>query len=157
MAYKYNMIEILFFAFLLSISPFGEARAGIPYAILNDMNVGWAFLIGLIANILVFPLMMWLIDTFNKKLWPNRTYRKGVIKLSRRAKKSVGASVQKYGFWGLMVFVMIPLPGTGAYMGSIAAYVLKIDRKSAFKAISIGTLISCFIMTAGTYLSNLFF
>jgi uncharacterized membrane protein len=151
------MLEILFITFLLSISPLGEARAGIPYAILNDMNFAWAFVMGLVANIMVFPLMMWLIDTFNKKLWPNRTYRKGVIKLSRRAKKSVGASVQKYGFWGLMVFVMIPLPGTGAYMGTIAAYVLKIERKSAFMAISIGTLISCLIMTAGTYISNMAF
>ena len=149
------MFEKLLYTFLISISPFGEARAGIPYAVLNDIHIIWAFIIGLIGNLLIFPLLMWLIDTFSLKLWPNRTYRKGVVKLSRRAKKSVGKNFQKYGFWGLMVFVMIPLPGTGAYIGTIAAYVLKIERKRAFAATSIGVIISCVVMTVGAYYGNL--
>ncbi|MFT2009045.1 COG2426 family protein [Pontibacter sp. 13R65] len=148
------MFEVLFIAFLLSMSPFGEARAGIPYAILNDVHIGWAFLIGLIANLLIFPIFMWLIDTFNQKFWPNRMYRKSVVKLSKRAKRGVGADNQKYGFWGLMLFVMIPLPGTGAYMGTIAANVLKIDRKKAFLAISLGVISSCVIMAVGMYLGS---
>lgn len=149
------MSEILFYTFLLSISPFGEARAGIPYAILNDVHFVWAFVVGLLANLLIYPLFMWVIDAFSKRLWPNRSYRKGVIHISRRAKKGVGADIQRYGFWGLMVFVMIPLPGTGAYMGTIAAYVLKIERKKAFLAISLGVLISCILMVIGSYLGNM--
>lgn len=149
------MLEKLLYTFLLSISPFGEARAGIPYAVLNDVPVTVAFAIGLIANLLIFPLLIWLIDSFSRRLWPNRTYRKGVIHLSRRAKKSVGSHHQKYGFWGLMVFVMIPLPGTGAYIGTIAAYVLKIERKKAMLAVSTGVLISCVLMAAGSYVGSL--
>lgn len=149
------MFETLLYTFLISISPFGEARTGIPYAILNDVHIVWAFIIGLVANLLIFPLLMWLIDTFSQKFWPNKTYRKGVIKLSRRAKNSVGKNFQKYGFWALMIFVMIPLPGTGAYIGTIAAYVLKIDRKRAFFATSIGVLISCILMTVGAYYGNI--
>ncbi|MFC7000007.1 COG2426 family protein [Rufibacter roseus] len=149
------MLEVLIYTFLLSISPLGEARAGIPYAVLNDFPVGWAFLVGLIGNLLVFPLLMWLIDTFSNKLWPSRRYRRGVIHFSKRAKRTVGAEVQKYGFWGLMVFVMIPLPGTGAYMGTIAAYVLKIERKKAFLATSLGVLVSCIVMAIGSYYGNL--
>lgn len=148
------MFEKLIFTFLLSISPLGEARTGIPYAILNDVNIFLAFIIGLSANLMVFPIIMWLIDKFSIRLWPNKTYRKGVIKLSKRAKKSVGKNFQKYGFWGLMVFVMIPLPGTGAYIGTIAAYVLKIERKRAFVATSIGVLISCIVMATGAYFGN---
>jgi uncharacterized membrane protein len=148
------MFEKLIFTFLLSISPLGEARTGIPYAILNDVNIFLAFIIGLSANLMVFPIIMWLIDKFSLRLWPNKTYRKGVIKLSKRAKKSVGKNFQKYGFWGLMVFVMIPLPGTGAYIGTIAAYVLKIERKRAFVATSIGVLISCIVMATGAYFGN---
>lgn len=149
------MLEILIYTFLLSLSPFGEARAGIPYAVLNDMPVVWAFVVGLVGNLFIFPLLAWLIETFNKRLWPNRTYKKGVIKLGRRAKKGVGTEIQKYGFWGLMVFVMIPLPGTGAYMGTIAAYFLKIERNKAFLSVSIGVIISCIIMAAGSYLGNM--
>lgn len=148
-------LETLLYTFLLSISPFGEARAGIPYAVLNDMPAGWAFLVGLIGNLLIFPLLAGLIEAFSKKLWPNRMYKKGVIKLGRRAKKGVGAEIQKYGFWGLMVFVMIPLPGTGAYMGTLAAYFLKIERSKAFLSVSIGVVVSCLIMAVGSYLGNM--
>jgi uncharacterized membrane protein len=48
------------------------------------------------------------------------------------AKKSMGDKIQKHGFWGLMIFVMIPLPGTGAYMGTIAAALFKVERKKRF-------------------------
>ncbi|PRY14330.1 putative membrane protein [Pontibacter ummariensis] len=149
------MLEILIYTFLLSVSPFGEARAGIPYAVLNELPLAWTFAVALVANLLIFPLMMWLIDTFNKKLWPNRVYRKNVVFLSKRAKKGVGGSVQKYGFWGLMIFVMIPLPGTGAYMGTIAAYVFKIGRAKAFLAISLGVFISCALVVVGAYFGNM--
>ncbi|WP_299823770.1 small multi-drug export protein [uncultured Pontibacter sp.] len=151
------MLETLIYTFLLSISPFGEARAGIPYAILNNVHYFVAFIIGTVANVMVFPLFMWLIDTFGQRFWPFRNYKKGVIFLSKRAKKIAGANVQKYGFWGLMVFVMIPLPGTGAYMGTIAASIFKIERKRAFVAISLGVLVSSAFMAAGTYLGHLGF
>src|SRR5690606_42131317 len=131
------MIEHLMYAFILSISPLGEARTGIPYAILQGVPFFWAFVVGLIGNLLIFPVLMWLIDTFSAKMWPSRTYRKGVISLSRRAKKGVGANVEKSGFRALMLFVMIPLPGTGAYFWAIAAYVLKFERPQTFSTVSI--------------------
>jgi uncharacterized membrane protein len=149
------MLETLIYTFLLSISPFGEARAGIPYAILNNVHFIWAFLIGTFANTLVFPVFMWLIDTFSKALWPNRGYKKGVVFFSKRARKIAGANVEKHGFWGLMVFVMIPLPGTGAYMGTIAANLFKIERKKAFLAISLGVIISSAFMAGASYLGLL--
>lgn len=153
---KQVMIEIkLLYVFLLSISPLGEARAGIPYGILNDVHIVWVFIVGLIANLLIFPLFMWLINTFSVKLWPLRPYKKSVVYFSRRAKKNIGATSQRFGFWALMLFVMIPLPGTGAYMGTIAAFVLKMERKRAFIAVSLGVLISCIIMTAGSHFGNL--
>jgi uncharacterized membrane protein len=148
------MTSILLYTFLLSISPFGEARAGILYAFFNDVHLLLAFTIGLLANLLVYPLFMWLINTFNAKLWPYTFYRKNVIRLSRMAKKGVGGKVEKYGFWGLMLFVMIPLPGTGAYMGTIAAAILNIQQKKAFLAISLGVIISCLIMVLGAYLGS---
>lgn len=149
------MLEILIFTFLLSASPFGEARTGIPYAVVNDLPIAWAFVVGLVANLLIFPALMWVIDTFSRRLWSSRAYRRSAIHFSKRAKRGVGADIQKYGFWGLMIFVMIPLPGTGAYMGTIAAYVLKIDRGKAFLAISIGVLVSCILMAVGSYFGNM--
>ena len=149
------MFNILLFTFLLSISPLGEARVGIPYAILNDVPFAWAFIVGLIANLLIFPLLMLLIDTFNARFWPNRNYKKGVVRLSRIAKKRTGNSIEKYGFWGLMIFVMIPLPGTGAYVGTIAAAIFKINRQKAFWAVSLGVIISCIIMAIASHYGNM--
>ncbi|WP_207493896.1 COG2426 family protein [Aridibaculum aurantiacum] len=145
---------VIIYTFLLSLSPFGEARAGIPYAMFHGMDVSSAFFIGLFSNLLVFPILMWLIDKGNHLLWPYRIYKKSVIRFSRMAKKGAGKNIEKYGFWGLMVFVMIPLPGTGAYMGTIAASVFNIERKKAFWAISLGVFISCVIMAVVSQLGK---
>ena len=145
------MIHIIIYTILISLSPFGEARAGIPYGILNGLSPVLAFLAGLLGNLLIFPLFMFLIDAFNARLWRYRFYKQQNIKLIRRAKKGVGAHIHKYGFWGLMIFVMIPLPTTGAYIGTIAAYIFKLERKEAFLAISLGVAISCIIMAAGMH------
>ncbi len=148
------MVNDLLIAFLLSISPFGEARIGIPYAILKGVPAVWALFVGLVANLLIFPLLIFLIDTFNRKLWPNRHYKKGVIRLSRIARKKTASSIEKYGFWGLMIFVMIPLPGTGAYLGTIATSIFKIERRKAFWAVSLGVLVSCVIMAVVSHYGN---
>jgi uncharacterized membrane protein len=148
------MNNILINTFLLSLSPFGEAKAGIIYAVFNDVHILLAFTVGLVGNLLIYPMFLWLINTFNHKLWPIRTYRKTVINLSRIAKRSMGNKLEKYGFWGLMIFVMVPIPGTGAYMGTIAASILRVNRKKAFLAISLGTFMSCIIMALTAYLGE---
>lgn len=149
------MGDILIYTFLLSISPFGEARTGIPYAILNDVHFIPAFLVGLLGNLLIFPVFMFLIERFNSRLWRFQRYKKAVVKLSRMARKSAGPNINKYGLWGLMVFVMIPLPGTGAYMGTIAAAIFKIERRLALYSISIGVIISSVLMAVGSHFGNL--
>lgn len=149
------LFQTLLVTFLLSISPFGEARAGIPYAVLNDAHYFVAFIVATVANILVYPLFMWLIDRCNESFWNIRLYKKAVVWLSRMAQRSAGSNIRKHGFWGLMVFVMIPLPGTGAYMGTIAAAIFKIERRQAFLAISLGVLISCIIMAVVSQLGHL--
>lgn len=150
-----HLIVIIISTFLVSISPFGEARFGIPFGILNGLNPVLAFLVGLIANLLIYPLFILLIDAFNARLWRFRLYKKSAVMLMRRAKNGVGGNIQKYGFWGLMIFVMIPLPVTGAYMGTIAAYIFNIQRKKAFLAVSIGVTISCLIMTLGVHFGKM--
>ena len=149
------MFKILLYTFLFSLSPFGEARLGIPFAVFNDVHFILAFVVGLVGNLLVFPLFMWLIDRFSAKLWPYSFYKKSFIRFSRLAKKGVGNKVDRYGFWGLMLLVMVPMPGTGAYTGTIAAALFKVERKKAFLAVSLGTVISCALMAVAAYLGIL--
>ena len=73
--------------------------------------------------------------------------------MARRAKVGAGKNVKKYGFWGLMIFVMIPLPGTGVYAGTIAGYLFGMERKQAFLANTIGIFFSCLIVWISTILA----
>lgn len=144
------MILELFIAMLWSISPFGEAKVGIPYALLNGVNIYLAFIGCFLANVLVFPIMSFFLDVVNRYFIRWYHYKKAAIFIARRAKAGAGRNITKYGFWGLMIFVMLPIPGTGVYAGSIAAYLFRIERKKAFLANIIGIFFSCVIVWATT-------
>ena len=151
------MIQDILFTFLISFSPFGEARVGIPYGIEQGLLPSWVFIIGLSANLLVFPLFYKAIEFFNNHFLKHRWYRKAAIYLSLRARRKTGPVVQKYGSIGLMIFVMIPLPFTGSYIGTIAAYIFGIDYKKSLIFINSGVTISCFIVAFGwQYIAQLF-
>ncbi|MCO6499873.1 MAG: small multi-drug export protein [Vicingus serpentipes] len=147
----YEIISIFF----ISISPLGEARVGIPYGLVNEVPLILSFSVACGANLLVFPLFYEVISKLNYFFWKNRTYKKGAVYLSKRAKRKTKSSIDKYGAWGLMVFVMIPLPVTGAYIGTIAVYIFNISYRSAFYAISVGVVISSILVSIAGYYSNL--
>lgn len=147
------MTKTLLFAVLISISPLGEARAGLPYAIINGFDPWIALIVCFGANLLVFPLVYFFMRYFDKRLWSYRPYRRLGVKITRRAHSRTGAVVRKHGFWGLMLFVMIPLPVTGAYVGAISAYLFKVPQRKAFFAISLGLLVSCILVATGTHLT----
>jgi uncharacterized membrane protein len=145
-------LYIISIAVLWSISPLGEAKVGLPYALSNDVNIYLAFLVCFIANILVFPIMMFFLDHANRYFFKWKWYKKLAIYTARKAKNGAGKGVQKYGFWGLMIFVAVPLPGTGVYAGTIAAYIFNIDRKKAFYANALGIFVSTIIVWISTLL-----
>ena len=139
------MLNEFIHTFLLSLSPLGEARVGIPYGILKGLDPFLVLAVGYLGNVLVFPLLTFFLDKFNMKLWRFKFYKSHSVKIAQRAKKGSGKNIKKYGFWGLLLFVMIPLPVTGAYIGTIAAFI----------AISIGLIISCGIMVTGAYFGKM--
>ncbi len=145
------LIDIIW-TFIISISPVGEARVGIPFGATQGLPIIWAFLIGWIANLLVFPFFYRSISISSKYFWKNRTYKKSAVFLTRRAKNKTSNSISKYGVWGLMVFVMIPLPITGAYIGTLAAYVFKMNYRHALIAVSLGITLSSLIIAIGMHL-----
>ncbi len=144
------MLVDLFISMLWSISPFGEAKVGIPYALLNGVNIYVAFIFCFFANVLVFPIMNFFLNVINRYFFKWYYYKKAAIFVARRAKGGAGNNVKKYGFWGLIVFVMLPIPGTGVYAGSIAGYLFGIKRKRAFWANTIGIFISCVLVWVTT-------
>ncbi|MDR7127783.1 putative membrane protein [Algoriphagus sp. 4150] len=144
------MLLDLLTAMLWSISPFGEAKVGIPYALFKGVNIYLTFLCCFLSNVLVYPLMNFFFDVINRYLLKWYYYKKAAIFIGRRAKAGAGKNVKKYGFWGLMIFVALPFPGTGVYVGSIAGYLFGLERKKAFFANAVGIFISCVIIWAAT-------
>lgn len=140
------LIDILV-AMLLSISPLGELKSGMTYAHMHEINPLISYFICVAANILVFPVTIVFLEFINKWLLRSNYYKKFAIRFARKTKSRTSHLIEKHGFWGLMVFVMIPLPVTGAYAGSIAAYLFGIQRPKAFMSIAIGVVLSGIIMS----------
>ena len=138
---------------LWSLSPFGEAKVGIPYGMLKGHNIYVVFLVCFVANAMVFPLVIFFLEKVNRFFTKWKFYKKSAIFIARRAKNGSGRNIQRFGFLGLVLFVMIPLPGTGVYAGSIASYLFKIERKRAFLANTIGIFFSSVIIWLATLLS----
>ncbi|BAL80270.1 COG2426 family protein [Caldisericum exile] len=136
------------YIFLVTLFPAVELRGAIPLAILNyKLPVLSSAIIIIIANILITPIvfLLWnlIIFVFSKIHTLDRLLKKYLSNLHKRAKPYV----DKYGFWGLMIFVAIPLPGTGAYSGALAAEILGMDKRKAFISISLGVIEAGVIVT----------
>lgn len=153
-------METYIYSFLLSLAPIAELRGGIPYAMLNDVSPWMAYVICCFANILVFPIGMFFLEFFHKHFMKISIYESIFDKLVVRTQKKTGHLIEKYGFWGLMIFVMIPLPVTGAYTGTFAAWLFQVDKKKGFMAVSLGVLIAGIIITSvvltGSGLASIF-
>lgn len=143
----------LLIAALWSLSPFGEAKVGIPYGMYQGVNAYLVFVVCFAANVAVFPLMMFFLKYINRHLIKWRFYKKSAVYVGQRAKRGLGKNIQRFGFLGIVLFVMIPLPGTGVYAGSIASYVFKMKKRKAFAANTIGIFFSSLIIWVATLMS----
>jgi uncharacterized membrane protein len=136
------------YTIILSMMPIFELRGGIPYALHNGIHPVTAYLMAVSANILAFPIVYFFMgffhSLFSKMAWYVSLFDKIVV----RTRAKVGDNLEKWGFWGLMVFVMVPLPVTGAYTGSFAAWVFGIEKRKGFLAVSLGVMIAGLIVTA---------
>ncbi len=131
---------MIFITFLPGI----ELRGSIPIAILYyKENVLLSFTVITFVNIFLIPIvfLLWHYILILAEKIP--FVKKYLANIQRRAKRFI----DKYGFWGLMIFVAIPLPGTGAYTGAFAAELFEIDKKRAFIAIALGVVIAGIIVT----------
>lgn len=134
--------------FIISMVPILELRGGLVAAALLHIPMTTAIFICIIGNLIPIPFILLFIKQIFKLLKKTKLFRPLIEKLEE---KSMGKSdkIKKYEFLGLVLFVGIPLPGTGAWTGALIAALLEIDIKKAFSAICVGlilaTTIMCFI------------
>ena len=136
--------------FVISLFPILENRAGIILAFMLKLPLWEAILFSAIGNILPIPFILLFIRKIFDWLRPTKFFGGIVKKLEERAmKKSDG--VRKAEFMGLLLFVGIPLPGTGGWTGSLIASLLEVDIKKASIAILCGIALAATIVSLLTY------
>ena len=126
---------------LMAVLPIIELRGAIPVGISMGMSPLHAFIVSFIGSILPSPFIIYAIRPVFKLL-AKVDFLKGFIESITNRTMGKSDIVKKYGFWGLMIFVAIPLPGTGVWSGSLLAVLLDMRVKIAFPAIFIGNLIA---------------
>lgn len=133
--------------FLISLCPVLECRLGMFTAIvLLGMNPFVGFIISFLGNILPIPFILLLINWIFKILKKVPGINKLVFWLEDKTLKKRD-KIDKYGIWGLLLFVAIPLPGTGGWTGALLASLLQLDKKKSFGVISIGVFIAGLIIS----------
>lgn len=131
--------------FIISLMPILELRGGLIAAALLDINPIVSYIISIIGNILPVPFILWFINSILNWM-RNSKHFSGIAKWLDEKVTKHKSQIEKYGFWGLVLFVGIPLPGTGAWTGCLIAAVLKMNKKKAFLAAMLGILMASIIM-----------
>lgn len=145
-------VAVLFVAAL----PIIELRGAIPIGISLGLSPFHSMIISLIGSTMPAPFILFAVRPVFSRLRQTRTFRSLVHKLTGNS-ITKSKNIKKYGALGLLLFVAIPLPGTGVWSGSLAAALLDMRFKYAFPAILIGNTIAGMLIMALSYgLINVF-
>lgn len=135
----------------MAMVPVVELRGAIPYGVIAGLSVPAAFIIAVIGNLVPIPILV----VFTRKVFEwLRTKSEWLDSIIRRLEAKADDKkeiVQKYEFWGLVLLVAIPLPGTGAWTGALVAAMMDMRLKRAMPAIILGVIIAGVIVTTVTY------
>ncbi|MBB1548138.1 MAG: small multi-drug export protein [Mogibacterium sp.] len=143
--------------FLMAMVPIIELRGAIPYgAGIAGLPIWQAALIAVLGNLLPVPfLVVFTRDVFALMRKKSDKLNSIVLRMERKADKNKDV-VLRYEFWGLVILVAIPLPGTGAWTGALVAAMMDMQLKRAFPAIALGVVVAAFIVTWVTYGASMF-
>ena len=142
--------------FLISMVPLIELRGAIPYAVgfMNagyDINMVWAYIIAIIGNMIPVPFIIVYIRRIFEWMRRHMPWLDSLVTRMEEKGNSKRETIDKYGHWGLLLFVAIPLPGTGAWTGALIAALLDIKTSKAVPVIMLGVCVAAMIMTLVTY------
>lgn len=148
---EYSLIKEALVTFFMAMVPVVELRGAIPYGVIAGLSVPAAFIIAVIGNLVPIPFLV----VFTRKVFEwlrtkSQSLDRFVSRLEAKAEKNKEV-VERYEFWGLVILVAIPLPGTGAWTGALVAAMMDMRLKRAMPAIILGVLIAGVIVTTVTY------
>ena len=135
-------VNPLLFSIILSLLPISELRGAIPFALSQGIPLAAAFPLCVGFNALVAPLVFIFLSTFHKLFLKMGWYERFFVKFIENARNKVQDKVKRFGYLGIMLFVAIPLPITGAYTGTLGAWILGMSRRKTILAALGGVIIS---------------
>lgn len=138
--------------FFCSMLPVIELRGAIPMAFALGLPWWQAYLISVLGNLLPVPFILLLINLVIKWMLSSKVtfFNKIANFLLKKVEKN-RERIEKYSFWGLFLFVAIPLPMTGAWTGSLVAAVVGVKPLKAFLSALLGVLLAGVIVTLIVY------
>ena len=145
-----NVIPAELIAFVVSLCPVLELRGGMIAAKLLDIEFFKAFIICYTGNMIPIPFILLFIRKIFDIMRKNKHSRKIVEKLEARSDKKKETMI-KYKEWGLLIFVALPLPGTGGWTGALIAALMDLRFKKCLPIIALGVFIAGLIMSVLTY------
>ena len=144
------LLNKMFGIFLISMLPVVELRGAIPVGAAIGLPWYLNMIVSIVGNMLPVPFILLFSVKAFEFMKKHNILVKFIEKIENRAKKrSEGLATGE--FIGLMLFVAIPFPGTGAWTGALIAALLQFERKRSFIYITLGVLIAAAIMTAASY------
>ena len=136
--------------FIISMMPILELRGGLLAASLLGMKGVSSFIICFLGNIIPIPFILWFITPLFNKMKKTKIFSGLVSKLEKKA-MSKKDQIEKFQYWGLMLFIGVPLPGTGAWTGCLIAALLDMNKKKALLFSILGVLMAGIIMMILAY------
>ena len=131
--------------FAISVMPVLELRGGLIAARLLEMDVLRAFFFCFVGNMLPIPFILLFIRKIFDWMRKWKHFGKIILKLEGKAEKH-RKTIEKYGAWGLLILVAVPLPGTGAWTGALVAALMDIRMRRALPIIAVGVFIAGLIV-----------
>lgn len=146
----FNGLDKNLIIFIISCMPILELRGGLIAATLLGLNPITSFIICFIGNLLPIPFILYFITPLFNKLKKTKLLNKFVTKIENKA-NSKKDKIEKSEFIGLLLFVGIPLPGTGAWTGTLIASMINMNKKKALLAAFLGVILAGIIMMIVSY------
>lgn len=131
---------------IVSAMPVSELRGAIPIGIMLGLTPVKVFILAILGNLIPVLPLLYFLDPVSARLRKFPIFKKFFDWLFERTRKK-SKVIEKYELLGLIIFVAIPLPMTGAWTGCIAASLLKLKKKLSFFAVAIGVTIAAVIVT----------
>ncbi len=146
--------------FFVSMVPIVELRGAIPIAESLGLNIFLYYPIAILGNMLPVPIIYWfarkVLEWGKDKKFIGKFFTWCLTKGKKGGEKLKASAGNRGIFWALLLFVGIPLPGTGAWTGTLAASFLNLDFKTSIVAVSLGVILAGIIMSLGSKIVSAF-